>query len=256
MGRKFTFPVAVAAALGALSAGLAAVSTASASIAIGNAGFTTPTVASGSYDAATNSALVGNAWTFTGNPTAGSGGYISDTGIAANGAVVVSGATVLVGAPNGQAGFIEGGNASGSARLTQSVGTLAAGNYTISAQTEAAGLNGNTNLSQTYTNSIEVVLLNTSNFSYTTLGAFTPTSATSFNLNSVSGAVAAGSYLLEFIGTIDTGSPLPPQDEQNATTYLTGIQMSVPEPATLGLLGVGELGLLLIGRRRKQKTNP
>ena len=52
MGRKFTFPVAVAATLGAFSAGLTAVSTASASIAIGNAGFTTPTVASGTYDAA------------------------------------------------------------------------------------------------------------------------------------------------------------------------------------------------------------
>ena len=190
-----------------------------------------------------NSALVGNAWTFVGSPTAGTGGYISDTGIAANGAVVVSGSTALVGVPNGQAGFIEGGNASGSARLTQSVGTLAAGNYTISAQTEAAGLNGNTNLSQTYTNSIEVVLLNTNTFAFTTLGAFTPTSATSFNLNSVSGAVAAGPYLLEFIGTIDASSPLPPANEQDATTYLSDINMSIPEPATLGLL--------LIGKRRK-----
>ena len=67
--------------------------------------------------------------------------------------------------------------------------------------------------------------------------AFTLTSTEMGNVNAV------------IIGKFNTATG----DAQNLTlTYTT----PVPESATLGLLGVGGLGLLLVGPRRKQKTNP
>jgi len=209
-----------------------------------NNGFESPDLGSG-----TNAyGIVGS----SGHPLPSQVGWIftTGTGIAANGSAYnVTGATngnsTGVTSTSGQAAVISQGNGNvsgaGATSISQSIAGFLDGFVTISFSLE--GRNGTQNGNQLGPNPITVWLDNIS------LGVFTPTSKTSFQLFSTTPiAVSAGTHVLAFAGTTTT--------VDSVTTYLDNVSISispVPEPATLGLAGLG-LGAALFYRRKSRRA--
>ena len=140
----------------------------------------------------------------------------------------------------------------GGATFYQDVGSLAPNTtYTLSVLTGSGGYGGNS--------TAEIALVNTAADSDTSTQVPTGTTlnSTSYTVlqsgfatetvTYTTGASVSGDLSIEMALMGPTTGPSP-----QARVFFTNVSLtSVPEPASLGLLAIGGLGLLLVGRKRK-----
>ncbi len=260
-GTGMAQPKSSARMVGKLGLGAAALGMAAFGVGVvasnGVAPATVITVANSSF---TSQPLTINSYTYTKSATyyPGTNPLVSDWGKAGggyyNGLQNVSGTQYAFSLDvNGLTSSIDNPGSSG-ATFYQDVGTLAPDTtYTLSVLTGSGGYGGN--------GTAEIALVNTAADSDTStqLPGGTTLNSTSYTVlqngyatetvSYTTGASVSGDLSIELALMGPTTGPSP-----QARVFFTNVGLTssaVPEPASLGLLAVGGLGLLLVGRKRK-----